>query len=87
MTLIEYYLTYLQQLADGTRTPPEGIGLSEAEPLRRAAELQTQIGEMGVPEFVRRCAAQDGNTLPAELFETYREEDLRSALSALAGQE
>ena len=85
MTLIEYYLTYLQQLADGTRTPPEGIGLLEAEPLRRAAELQTQIGEMGVPEFVRRCAAQDGNTLPAELFKTYREEDLRSALSALAG--
>ena len=83
MTLIEHYFTYLQELADGSRTAPEGIVLQEDEPLRRAAELQTQIQAIGVPEFVRRCAAQDGLTLPEEVYAAYREEDLRAALSAM----
>ena len=84
MTLIEYYLTYLQQLAEGSRTPPEGILLTQTEPMSRAAQLQEQIHAIGVPEFVRRCAAQDGTVLPAELFDTYREEDLLTALNTLA---
>ena len=59
MTLIEHYFTYLQALADGSRTAPKGIELHETEPMPRAAELQAQIQAMGVPEFVRRCAAQE----------------------------
>lgn len=85
MTLIERYLDYLQQLSAGTREPPQGITLTQTDPLPRAAELQSQIQAMGIPEFVRRCAAQDGITLPQEMFDEYREEDLRAALSALAG--
>ena len=83
MTLIEHYFTYLQELADGTRTAPDGMELHETEPMPRAAELQTQIQAMGVPEFVRRCAAQDGLTLPEEVYAAYRDEDLRAALSAM----
>ncbi|MGN1307175.1 MAG: hypothetical protein ACI4V3_05855 [Faecousia sp.] len=83
MTLIEHYFTYLQELADSTRAAPEGIELHETEPMPRAAELQAQIQEMGVPEFVRRCAAQDGQTLPEELYAAYRDEDLRTALCAM----
>lgn len=86
MTLIEHYFTYLQQLADASREAPEGIQLTETEPLRRATELQQQIAALGVPEFVRRCAAQDGLTLPDELYASYREEDLRDALAAMAQQ-
>lgn len=82
MTLIEHYFTYLQELADGSRAAPEGIELHETEALPRAAELQTQIQAMGVPEFVRRCAAQDGQALPEALYKAYRDEDLRAALSA-----
>lgn len=83
MTLIEHYFTYLQTLADGSRTAPKGIELHETEPMPRAAELQAQIQAMGVPEFVRRCAAQDGLTLPEEVYADYREEDLLAALSAM----
>ena len=43
MNLIEYYLKYLQELADGSRKPPEGMELTEQEPMARATELQTQI--------------------------------------------
>ncbi len=87
MTLIEHYFTYLQELADGTREAPEGIVLHETEPMRRAAELQGQIQALGVPEFVRRCAAQDGLVLPEEIYASYQEEDLRAALSAMVEED
>mgnify|MGYP000793790692 CR=1 FL=1 len=63
MTLIETYLDYLQQLSAGVREAPQGITLTQTEPLPRAAELQEQIQAMGVPEFVRRCAAPDGTEI------------------------
>lgn len=87
MTLIEHYFTYLQELADGSREAPNGISLHETEPMRRAAELQAQIQALGVPEFVRLCAAQDHQVLPAEVYDAYREEDLRAALAAMAEED
>ncbi len=83
MTLIEYYLRDLQEIADGTRQPPEGIILTENEPMQRAAQLQEQIQSIGIPEFVRRCAAQDGEVLPDELYQSFKPEDLLATLSAL----
>ena len=71
MKVPEYYMTLLQELSEGTRKPPEGISLSQQEPLPRAIELQQQIQGMGLPEFLRRCAAQDGTEL---------DEDERAAL-------
>lgn len=87
MTLIERYLTYMQGIADGSRVPPEGIVLTQDDPLRRAAELQEQIQAIGVPEFVRRCAAQDGESIPEEVYAAYKPEDLLAALQALTEQE
>ena len=84
MTVTAYYLKALEELAAGSRTPPEGISLTEEEPMARAAQLQTQIRAMGICEFVRRCAAQDGQTLPQEVYESFREEDLMATLAALA---
>ena len=87
MNLIEYYLKYLQELGDGSRMPPKGMELNEQEPISRAAELQTQIQAIGIPEFVRRCAQADGQTLPPEVYENYKPEELMAALNALASQE
>ena len=87
MTLIEYYLRYLQELAAGTRKPPEGMTLTEEEPMRRAAQMQEQIQAMGIPEFVRRCAAADGETIPQKLYDEFKPEDLMATLSALISRE
>lgn len=84
MTLIEHYLNYLNRLSDGTLAVPEGIALTQSEPMQRAVELQLQIQEMGIPEFVRRCAVVDGTVIPDEVFEAYREEDLMSALQTVS---
>lgn len=82
MTLADYYLTYLKELGEGTRKPPEGIVLTQSEPMARAAELQTEIGKIGVPEFVRRCAAQDGTAIPEALYEQYSDASLMEALAS-----
>lgn len=87
MTLIEYYLKYMQGIADGSRIPPEGITLTQDKPMQRAAELQTQIHAMGIPEFVRRCALQDGETIAEEIYAAYKPEDLMATLQALTAQE
>ena len=83
MNVIERYFLYLQQINEGTRPVPEGITLTQTEPLAKAGELQAQIMEMGVPAFVSLCAAQDGQTIPPEELESFRQEDLASALQAM----
>lgn len=83
MNVIERYFLYLQQINEGTRPPPEGITLTQAEPLAKAGELQAQIMEMGVPAFVSLCAAQDGQTIPAEELDSFRQEDLVSVLQSM----
>lgn len=87
MTMIERYLRYIQELGEGTRTPPEGIELTKTEPLARAAELQQQIQAMGIVSFVRLCAAQDGQTLSEEELNCFREEDLLAALQGELSEE
>lgn len=87
MTLIEHYLRDIQEIADGTRQAPEGIELTETEPMQRATQLQQQISQMGIAEFVRRCAAQDGKVLPQELYDDFKPEDLLATLSALSTQD
>ena len=87
MTLIEYYLRYLQELASGTAEAPEGMRLTETEPMRRAAQMQEQIQAMGIPEFVRRCAARDGETIPQKLYDEFKPQDLMATLSALVSKE
>ena len=81
MKVPEYYMTLLQELSEGTRKPPEGISLSQQEPLPRAIELQQQIQGMGLPEFLRRCAAQDGTELDEDELEALKPENLLAALA------
>ena len=69
MTLFEYYLQYMTEVFEGKRQAPEGITLTAEDEGERMQELGQQLGAMGMAEFVRRCAAQDGTELPEELFE------------------
>ena len=87
MELAQYYMKYLQELGEGQREAPEGIVLTETEPMRRAVELQEAIATLGVPEFVRRCAAQDGTEPDPAIFENYQPEALAEALCRLAGEQ
>ena len=83
MKLIDHYFRYLQAVGEGTLPAPEGIVLTQAEALPRAAELQQQVQELGVKEFVRRCAEAEGISLPEELYADFRQEDLLAALNSM----
>ena len=87
MKLADYYLRYCEAVGEGALAAPEGIALTENEPLRRAAELQTQIAAMGVPEFVRRCAALEGADIPQALYDAFCPEELMQALAGQADAE
>ena len=73
MTLLERYLNYLSQICEGSRKAPDGITLTKTGDMEKAIELQQQIAAIGIPEFVRLCAAQDGETIPEEELATFEE--------------
>ena len=69
MTLFDYYLQYMTEVWEGKRPAPEGITLPEdGDESARIQALGQQLQAMGMAAFVRACAAQDGTTLPEELF-------------------
>ena len=88
MTLLERYLNYLSQICEGSRKAPDGITLTKTGDMEKAIELQQQIAAIGIPEFVRLCAAQDGETIPEEELESFDPSQMLAALSNLeASQE
>lgn len=71
MTLFDYYLQYMTEVWEGKRPAPEGITLPEdGDENARIQALGRQLQAMGMADFVRACAAQDGTVLPEELFVT-----------------
>ncbi len=86
MTLFEYYLQYMTRICEGTLAAPKGITLTEKDEMRRAMELQQQISAMGIPAFVRSCAAAAGDEIPQEAYDNFSMEDVLSAAQALASQ-
>ena len=87
MTLLQYYLQFLSELCEGSRPLPEGMTMPEGDELHRAVALQSQIQSMGIPEFVRRCAAQSGIEIPEEEYAAFDPAELMQALSQLPAQE
>ena len=83
MTLLERYLNYLSQICEGSRTPPEGILLTRTGDMEKAIELQQQIAGLGIPEFVKRCAAQDGEKIPEQELESFDASQMLSALTQM----
>ena len=69
MTLFDYYAQYMTELWEGNRPAPEGITLPDSgDESARIQSLGQQLQTMGMADFVRACAAQDGTVLPEELF-------------------
>ena len=79
MSLIPYYLQYLSEICEGTRQAPEGLALSEQDDLKKALQLQ-----MGIPAFVRACAAQDGTEIPQSEYDSFDPAELNAAIAQLA---
>lgn len=86
MTLFEYYIQYMTRICEGTLAAPSGIHLTETDEMRRAMQLQQQISAMGIPAFVRACAAETGDSIPQEAYDNFSMEDMLSAAQALAEQ-
>lgn len=86
MTLFEYYINYMTRLCEGSLPAPDGITLTETDEMRRAMELQQQISAMGIPAFVRACAAETGDEIPQEAYDNFSMDDMLSAAKALAKQ-
>ena len=84
MSLIPYYLQYLSEICEGTREAPAGIALTEQEDLKKAMQLQTEIAKMGIPAFVRACAAADGTEIPQEEYDSFDPAELNAAIAQLA---
>ena len=68
MELFDYYLRYMTELLEGSRPAPEGIALTAGDEEERTRQITEQLAKMGTADFVRACAAQDGEILPEELF-------------------
>lgn len=86
MTLFDYYLQYMTQICEGSLTAPEGITLKQTDEMHRAMELQRQIGAMGIPAFVRACAAAAGDEVPQAAYDSFSMDDALSAARVLASQ-
>lgn len=87
MTLFDYYLQYMTEVWEGKRPAPEGITLPDSgDENARIQALGRQLQAMGMADFVRACAAQDGTVLPEELF-TAENSDLGGLQFFLQGAE
>ena len=87
MTLFDYYLQYMTEVWEGKRPAPEGIALPDSgDENARIQALGQQLQAMGMADFVRACAAQDGTVLPEELF-TAENSDLGGLQFFLQGAE
>ena len=83
MTLWDYYLRYMREICEGEREAPEGVVLTEEDPMKRAMELQQRTGG-DIPAFVRSCAQAEGAEIPQALYDSFDPNELFSALSQAA---
>ena len=86
MTLFEYYIDYMTRVCEGALPTPAGIALTETDEMRRAMELQQQISAMGIPAFVKACAAAAGDEIPREAYDNFSMDDALSDARALTEQ-
>ena len=68
MGLFDYYLRYMTELLEGSRPVPAGMTVTAEDEEGRTRQITRQLAAMGAADFIRACAAQDGETLPESLF-------------------
>ncbi len=86
MNLFSYYLQFLTEICEGTRPLPDGMTLTAQDEMQKAMELQQQIQAIGIPAFVRACAAQSGIEIPEEEYQSFDEGALLQALQKMPGE-
>ena len=82
MTLMDYCMQYIDEIMDGKRPAPEGITLTETDPVARGMELLQKVGDF--PTLARLCAAQDGTQIPREVYDSF---DPGAAISMFLGRD
>ena len=82
MTLMDYCMQYIDEIMDGKRPAPEGITLTETDPVARGMELLQKVGDF--PTLARLCAAQDGTQIPREVYDSF---DPDAAISMFLGRD
>lgn len=83
MSLFEYYIRYLTAVCEGSLAV-EGFESEKQDEMERAMDLQQKIADIGIPEFVRRCAAAEGTDIPQQAYDEFDPEALASALQQAA---
>ena len=79
----EKYLQYFSEICAGARPMPAGLSAQSEDDMAKVVELQTQVLDMGIPEFVRRCAEAAGETIPQEALDAF---DLQAVLADLEAE-
>ncbi|MFQ6977798.1 MAG: hypothetical protein ACLRSD_13120 [Oscillibacter sp.] len=80
MELCERYLHYMSALCEGTMPAPPELALTADTTEERAAQLQSALKDLSVPDFVRLCAKSAGDELDGKMFDNFNEEDFSRAL-------
>ena len=80
MELCERYLHYMSALCEGTMPAPPELALTVDTTEERAAQLQSALKDLSVPDFVRLCAKSAGDELDEAIFDHFSEEDFSRAL-------
>ena len=80
MELCERYLHYMSALCEGTMPAPPELALTADTTEERAAQLQSALKDLSVPDFVRLCAKSAGDELDEAIFSHFSEEDFSRAL-------
>lgn len=83
----EKYLQYFSEICAGARPMPAGLSAQSEDEMAKVVELQTQVLDMGIPEFVRRCAEAAGETIPQEALDAFDLQAVLADLEAEASQE
>ncbi len=84
MELFTYYLRYLTAVCEGTLTV-EGFSAEGADETEKAMDLQQKIAKIGIPEFVRRCAAAEGTEIPQQIYDAFDPQALVQAARSSVG--
>ena len=83
MELCERYLHYMSALCEGTMPTPPELALTADTAEGRAAQLQSALKRLSVPDFVRLCAKSAGDTPDETMFDDFSEEEFSRALLQL----
>lgn len=86
MELCERYLHYMSALCEGTMPAPPELALTADTTEERAAQLQSALKDLSVPDFVRLCAKSAGDELDGKMFDNFNEEDFLPRTAANAHQ-